>query len=188
MGSDFKTRRVAWGITGSGDNIGVIIDSMLEAGRRFENVDIRVYVSKAGELVLRMYQLWDELVASFSKIQVEKSSNLPFLAGEVQSGRYDFLLIAPTTSNTTAKIALGLGDSLISNAVNMAVKAGVPVYVLPCETGEGSIKTVLPDGKLLKLRIRKIDSGYIRAIEAMEGIYVINNPQEIVEVFKKHYV
>lgn len=188
MESGIKTRRVAWGITGSGDDIRAIIDSMLNAGRKFEYIDIRVYVSKAGEKVLRMYNLWDELWASFSKIHVEKSSNSPFLAGELQSGRYDFFLIAPTTSNTTAKIALGLGDSMISNAVNMAMKAGVPVYVLPCEIGEGSTETVLPDGRVLKLRIRDIDSEYIRSIESMEGVYIINNPQEIINIFKKYYI
>ena len=184
---DSKSGKVAWGITGSGDNIQEIIHSMKEADRRFDDVEIRAYVSKAGEQVLRMYLLWDELRTSFSKVKVEKSANVPFLAGELQSGRYDFLLIAPTTSNTTAKIALGLGDSLISNAVNMAIKAGVSVYVLPCEIGETSTETVLPDGRVLKLRIRKIDSEYIQLIETMESVHVISNPREIVEVFDKHY-
>ena len=184
---NIKSGKVAWGITGSGDNIQEIMYSMKEADRRFEDVEIRAYVSKAGEQVLRMYLLWDELVTSFSKVKVEKSSNVPFLAGELQSGRYDFFLIAPTTSNTTAKIALGLGDSLISNAVNMAVKAGVSVYVLPCEIGGTSTETVLPDGSVLKLRIRKIDSEYIQLVEAMERVHVISNPREIIEVFEKHY-
>jgi len=46
------------------------------------------------------------------------------------------MVVAPTTSNSTTKIALGIGNTLITNAVNMAVKANVPVYVYPCEVGE----------------------------------------------------
>jgi archaeoflavoprotein AfpA len=187
MDLENKVKRVAWGITGSGDEIRAIIDSMIEADKKFDDVEIRVYVSKAGEQVLRMYQLWDDLHASFNKTQVEKSSNLPFLPGELQSGRYDFFLIAPTTSNTTAKISLGLGDSLISNAVSMANKSGVPVYVLPCELGEGTTQTALPNGTILNLRIRERDTKHIQALSDMDGIFIIKSPREILEVFQKYY-
>lgn len=33
-----------------------------------------------------------------------KFANAPFLAGQMQMGKYDFNLIAPATSNTVAKI------------------------------------------------------------------------------------
>jgi archaeoflavoprotein AfpA len=187
MDIEIKNMKVAWGITGSGDDIKQILDTMKHVKERYDQVDIRVYVSKSGEQVLRMYFLWDELTSSFNKVQVEKSPNTPFLAGELQSGKYDFFIIAPTTSNTTAKIALGLGDSMISNAVNMATKAGVPVYILPCEIGEASTETVLPDERVLNLRIRKIDSDHIKSLEAMESVHVLRDAQEIIEVFEENY-
>lgn len=187
MDIETKNMKVAWGITGSGDDIKRILDTVKRVKERYEQVDIRVYVSKSGEQVLRMYLLWDELMSSFSRVQVEKSPNTPFLAGELQFGKYDFFIIAPTTSNTTAKMALGLGDSMISNAVNMATKAGVPVYILPCDIGEASTETVLPDGKVLKLRIRKIDSDHIKSLEALETVHVLRDAQEIIEVFEDNY-
>jgi archaeoflavoprotein AfpA len=182
-----KVRRVAWGITGSGDDIKGIMDAMRTASERYPDVGIRVFLSKSGEQVQRMYLLYDELVGSFPRVQTEKTPNTPFLAGELQSLRYDFFIIAPTTSNTTAKISLGLGDSLISNAVSMATKVSVPVYVLPCEYGEGSTQTTLPDGSTLNLRIRERDAEHIRELDRMKGVFVIKSPQEILEVFDEHY-
>jgi archaeoflavoprotein AfpA len=180
-------RRVAWAITGSGDDVERILDTMIEANGKFFGVEVRVYLSKAADQVFLMYGLMEKLRASFDKVRVEKSPNNPFLAGELQIGKFDFLLIAPATSNTTAKIALGLGDSLISNAVNMAVKVGVPVYVLPCELGEGTTETTLPDGRVLKLIIRDVDSNHIKSLKKMRGIDVLESPLEILNVFEDHY-
>ena len=146
-------RRWAWGVSGSGDDIRGICEVMKSMLSDYPDVDVRLYVSKAAEQVLTWYRLLDEMKNAF-KAQVESSSNTPFLAGELQSGRYDFLLLAPATSNTTAKIALGIGDTMLTNAVSMAAKAKVPVYILPCELGEGETTTTLPSGKELRLRAR----------------------------------
>ena len=178
--------RVAWGITGSGDQIREILDTMKDNQEKF-SVDIRVFVSKAGEQVLQWYKLLDDLKESFKRVYVETTPNTPFLAGELQAGRYDFFIIAPTSSNTTAKISLGLGDSLISNAASMASKAYVPVYVLPCEYGFGTTNTKLPDGRDLNLRIRKEDTEHIERLEQMDDVHVLKSPSEISEVFGSHY-
>lgn len=180
-------KKVVWGITGSGDEINEILDTMIDLRDKFRDVEIRVYVSKAGEQVLRMYSIFDGVQAAFPRVKVEKNSNLPFLIGELQSHKFDFMIVAPATSNTTAKMALGLGDSLISNAVNMATKAKIPVYVLPCEIGEGSTFTVLPDGSELELRIRKIDSKHIETLRSMEDINVLEAPSDLINIFHEHY-
>jgi flavoprotein len=59
---------------------------------------------------------WYKLKTSFPKTYVEKSSNIPFLVGDLQLGKFDFLLIMPSTSNTVVKIATGISDTLLSNA------------------------------------------------------------------------
>ena len=69
--------------------------------------------------------------------------------------------VARSLKARAAKISLGLGDSLISNAASMASKAYVPVFFLPCEFGFGSTNTKLPDGRDLNLRIRKEDTEHI---------------------------
>ena len=178
--------RVAWGISGSGDQIIEILDVMKRNRSKFQ-VEIRVFISKAGEQVLKWYNLFDNLTENFDKVYLEKSPNTPFLAGDLQSGRYDFFIVAPTSSNTTAKISLGLGDTLISNAASMASKAYIPVYVLPCEYGFGSTNTKLPDGRDLKLRIRKEDTEHIKRLENMDDVYVIKTVDEISNIFNKYY-
>ena len=76
---------------------------------------------------------------------------------------------------------------MITNAVNMATKARVPVHVLPCEMGEGETVTVLPNGKELKLIIRDIDSGHIDTLEKSTGVTVLNSPDDIRSTVESYY-
>jgi archaeoflavoprotein AfpA len=179
--------RIAWGITGSGDEIREILKTMTLFKENNQEVEIRVFMSKSAEQVLNWYRIMDDLKTSFNKIGVESSPNTPFLAGELQANKYDFFVVAPTTSNSTAKIALGIGDTLITNAVNMAVKANVPVYVYPCEVGDGEKVTILPNGGELKLTIRKIDAKYIDLLEKDPGITVLHNITELKQALQRFY-
>jgi len=181
-----KKRKIAWGITGSGDKLAETIEVMKQIKTEYEKtVKIEVYLSKAGSLVLKYYKVEDFLKENFEKILVELNSNSPFLAGWLQTRKYEFLLIAPATSNTVAKISIGVADTLLSNAAIMALKAFVPVYIVPSDYREGIVYTKLPDGQDMKLRIRKEDTENVRKLEKMEGVSVLENPQEIREVFEK---
>jgi archaeoflavoprotein AfpA len=181
-------KRVAWGITGSGDRIVETVEVMKEIQKMYDDVmDVRVFVSKAGDQVVKYYKLFNELEKSFDKIWVEINANSPFLAGQLQVRRYEFLLIAPATSNTVAKIALGLADSLLSNAAIMSQKAFVPTYIMPCDYREGIITTKLPDGSEMRLRIRKEDAENVKKLRSMEDVHVIETPREIYGVFEKQF-
>jgi archaeoflavoprotein AfpA len=183
-----KKRKVAWGITGSGDRLPETIDTMKKIREEYQNeVDLRVFLSKAGELVLRWYKLHDPLKQNFEKVLVELNSNSPFLAGDVEVGKFEFLLIAPATSNTVAKIAAGITDTLLCNSAIMALKAFVPVYVMPSDYKEGTLITRLPDGKDLKLRVRKEDAENTRKLSLMENVFLLEKPEDICDVFKKHF-
>jgi archaeoflavoprotein AfpA len=183
-----KKKKVAWGITGGGDKIAEFIEIMKNIKQEYENtVEIQVFVSKAAETVLKFYNLEGTLRQSFSKVTVEVNSNSPFLAAWLQMRKFEFLLIAPATSNTVAKIATGIGDSMLSNAANMSLKAFVPVYVAPTDFTEKIVYTKLPNGKEMKLRIRKEDVEQTRKLEQMEDMFVLSGPQEIPPVFKKWF-
>ena len=119
---------------------------------------------------------------------VEVDANSPFLAGALQHGEFEFLLVAPATSNTVAKISLGIADTLLSNASIMALKAFIPVYVLPSDYKIGVIFTRLPDGKTMKLRIRKEDAENVKKLTIMEGVTVIKTLEDIDKLFKKHFI
>jgi archaeoflavoprotein AfpA len=183
-----KKRKVAWGITGSGDRLPETIDIMKKIRKEYQNeVDLRVFLSKAGEQVLRWYKLHDPLKQNFEKVLVELNSNSPFLAGDLELGKFEFLLIAPATSNTVAKIAAGITDTLLCNSAIMALKASVPVYIMPSDYKEGTLTTRLPDGKDLKLTVRKEDAENTRKLSLMENVFLLEKPEDICDVFKKHF-
>jgi archaeoflavoprotein AfpA len=179
-----KKRKVAWGITGAGDKIAEILEVMKDLKKQSEDVvEIEVFISKAADIVLKFYRLEDELKRNFPKVQVELNSNSPFLAAWLQMRKYEFLLIAPATSNTVAKIANGIGDTLITNSAIMSLKAFVPVYILPTDYRESIVYTKLPNGKEMKLRVRKEEADQVRKLESMEDVHVLENLQKMREAY-----
>jgi archaeoflavoprotein AfpA len=152
-----------------------------------KKAEIKVYLSKAGEQVTKWYKLYDRLEKNFEKICVELGPNSPFLAGDLQTGKFEFLLIAPATSNTVAKMSVGVCDTLLCNSAIMGLKANVPVYVMPSDLQEGTVATQLPGSNTLRLRIRKEDADNVRKLGTMDGITILKNPKEISEIFKKHF-
>jgi archaeoflavoprotein AfpA len=175
-----KKRKVAWGITGAGDKIAEILKVMVDLKKQSESmVEIDVFLSKAADTVLKFYRLEDELRESFPKVSLEMNSNSPFLAAWLQMGKYEFLLIAPATSNTVAKIANGIGDTLLTNAAIMSLKAFRPVYILPTDYRESNVITKLPNGKEMKLRVRKEEADQVRKLEAMDSMHVYANVQKL---------
>jgi len=176
--------RIAWGITGSGDYITECVTFMKELTKKY-NLEVHVYLSREGEVVLKFYKLLKEVKEHFSKVSPEKGPNAPFLSGKIQLGKYDFVLIAPATANTVAKIAYGIADSLITNSAAQAMKADVPVYIFPVDRKEGEIITKLPNGRDLKLRIRKEDVENVEKLRKMRGITVLSRVEEIEDVVTK---
>ncbi len=177
-----KKHRIAWCITGAGDKIKEIIDTMKQFKAESEgSVEIEVFVSKNAETMLKFYQLENDLKQSFAKVSVEANANSPFLAGIVQSGRYDFLLIMPGSSNSVAKIVNGIGDTLVTNSAIMALKAFVPVWVMPVDFKESVIYTKLPNGKDMKLRVRKEEADQVRRLMQTEDVTVFESPEKVHE-------
>jgi archaeoflavoprotein AfpA len=183
-----KKPKVAWGITGAGDKIAEYLDVMMKVKQEFaDKVDIHVFVSKAGELVLKFYNLESKLRANFEKVHVEVNANAPFLAAWMEMGKYKFLLIAPATSNTVAKIANGIGDTMLTNAAIMALKAFMPVYVAPTDYKEGICTTKLPNGKEMRLRVRKEEVEQVNKLRAMDDVHIVEGPEKIADIFKQQF-
>ena len=179
-----KKRKVAWGITGAGDKIQEIVDTMKDLKKQSEDVlEIDVYLSKAADTMLKFYRLDEELKKSFAKVTVESNSNSPFLAGLMQSHKYEFLLIFPASSNTVAKLVNGIGDTLLTNSAIMSLKAFVPVWVMPVDYKESTVSTKLPNGKEMKIRVRKEEAEQVHKLEATEDVRVFENPEKVREGF-----
>ena len=183
-----KRKIVAWGITGAGDKIVETLEVMKRINIEYQDqVEIEVYVSKAGDQVVKYYGISTELENNFENIWVEINANSPFLAGQIQLGKYEFLLIAPTTSNTVSKISMRMGNTLISNAAIMGQKAEVPIYILPSDYEEGITITKLPNGKDLKITIRKEDVEHVQKLSKMHNTFILKNPNDINKLFSEHF-
>jgi archaeoflavoprotein AfpA len=179
------TIRIAWGITGCGDYLKESLEIMEELTKEHD-LDVRVFLSTAGEMVVKWYKLYNDLKTNFPKTYSEKSPNIPFLVGDLQLKKYDFLLITPSTSNTVGKIAAGISDTLLSNAAAMAMKAKVPVYIFPADQKKGDIITDLPGGKKLTLTMRDVDLDAVDKLRNMQGITVLGHPDEIRAIIRKY--
>jgi len=177
--------KIAWGITGCGDKLPEVVEIMKKLKNKY-NLDVDVYLSKNAKIVVKWYKLWQVLEDEFYDLRVEVNANAPFLVGKLQTGKYDLFLVAPATANTTAKIAYGIADTLITNSVAQAMKARVPVYIFPPDNKKGKVETILPGNKKLTLYMRDVDVENVERLRRMEGIEVLDKPEDIEKVILKH--
>lgn len=177
--------KIAWGITGCGDKIEEIAALMIALKRQYD-LKVDIYVSKNAMMVLKWYKLWDKLKDEFYELRPEVNSNAPFLVGKLQTGHYDLFLVAPVTANSAAKIASGIADTLMTNAVSQGAKANVPIYLFPPDNKPGELETILPGGKKLTLYIRDIDVENVDKIRKMKSITVLDNVQDIRKVIEDY--
>ncbi len=176
--------KIIWGITGSGDKIDEVYDAMLNLHQKTD-MRIKVIVSKAGAQVLRWYKLWGRLNESFDKVLVETDANVPFIAGPLQIGKYDLLVVAPLTANSTAKIAHGIADTLITNAVAQTLKGLTPVLLMPVDQHPGEVKTVGPNNEVFVIETRRIDLENVARLREMKGVTLLGSPADIASAVKQ---
>jgi dihydromethanopterin reductase (acceptor) len=141
--------KIAWCITGAGHLLRESFDVIQEIKEKKPNTKVTTFLSKAAEEVVRMYGL-DRSLLNISNgdyleecfYEREQGSSFP-KAGRMLLKKYDVLIVSPATSNTTAKLAYGIADTLVTNAVAQAVKGSVPVYIVPVDI-EGHIESRMP--------------------------------------------
>lgn len=144
-----KAPRLAWAITGSGH----FIEECLEFLLTLDNVDL--YLSQAGEEVLKMYGISIADLQRKLPVYRDKSASAPPV-GLFYKAYYHTFVMAPTTSNTIAKCALGIADSLVTNLYSQAGKCRVPSIVYPCDISP-EMETTAPGNKKVMVYPRPID-------------------------------
>jgi flavoprotein len=170
-----------WGITGTGYLLDECIDLMKELQTE-HNIDLTVILSKEGAAVVKWYKKWLALTEAVKRVKLEKTPNIPFYAGPLQLGKYDFFLACPVSANSVAKIVHGIADTLITNCIAQAIKGGMNVHIFPSDQDLEPISTSRPDGSPLVLKIRDIELENIEKLRKMEGIIVIPNFSDIKEI------
>ncbi|MBI5679295.1 MAG: dihydromethanopterin reductase (acceptor) [Methanobacterium sp.] len=138
--------KIAWGITGAGH---LLLDSVELLEKISKNHNVTVLLSAAGEEVLKMYGLYErvEMITGgyYNELVKENDQKFSFpITGRFSLGKYDLLIVSPTTSNTIGKIANGIADSLLTNAVAQAGKGKVKTVIVPVDLESGDLETVLP--------------------------------------------
>ena len=175
-------KKIVWGVTGAGDFLTEVIGEMQKL-REDRKVEITTCLSKSARMVVNWYKLTERINDVSNRVLVEQNANSPFIAGPLQIGKYHSFLVAPATANTVAKIVHGIADTLITNAVAQAQKGGAPIIILPVDQKLGEQTTLLPSGKKMKLKMRKIDITNFEKLKTMQGITVIHNPKELRRIY-----
>jgi dihydromethanopterin reductase (acceptor) len=176
--------RFAWCVTGSGH----FLDEALALATRLPALDL--FLSAAAEEVLGIYGMpVDELRQRFQtgfktgfKILRDKTASavpVGMLYGDV----YHTVIVAPATSNTVAKCAVGISDSLPTNMFAQAGKLGIPSIVFACDT-EPVVVTKSPHD-WVTLRPRRIELAQVQRLREIEFCQVVCSPAELEQALEK---
>ena len=165
--------RIAWGITGAGHFLRGCIGLITELK------DLDLFLSKAGEEVLGMYQLRDITTKVKGSVIRDNVASAPTIGGFANS-RYGALIVAPATSNSVAKFTRGISDSLITNLFAQAGKNRIPIAVLPTDVAP-EINSSTQRGRPIKVYPRPIDLENTAKLREFPGVKVVKSVEEIRE-------
>ncbi|CAD5372165.1 hypothetical protein RA210_U20148 [Rubrivivax sp. A210] len=97
--------------------------------------------------------------------------------GTLYGGDYHTVVVAPATSNTVAKCAFGISDSLPTNMFAQAGKLGIPGIVFACDT-EPVVVTKSPHD-WVTLRPRRIELANVDRLREIDFCQVVCSCDEL---------
>ena len=162
--------RFAWALTSSGH----MLTESLAIAARLPDVDL--FLSAAAEEVLPIYGIGLESLRERFRIFRDKTaSSVP--VGTLYEEHYHTLVVAPATSNTVAKCALGISDTLPTNMFAQAGKLGIPGLVFACDTQPVVVTRAPHDW--VTLRPRRIDLANVDRLREVDHCRVLCSPDEL---------
>ncbi|RAR47702.1 flavoprotein [Paraburkholderia unamae] len=169
--TDFRAdARFAWCVTGSGH----LLEESLALALALPCVDL--FLSAAAEEVLPLYG-WTlaKLRNHFRVLRDNSASGVP--VGMLYQGMYHTVVIAPATSNTVAKCAFGISDTLPTNMYAQAGKQCIPGIVFACDT-EPTVVTHSPN-EWVELRPRRIELDNVERLSRFEHTTLVRSLDEL---------
>ncbi len=138
--------RIAWAITGAGHLLEESVEILEKISQKHE---VTVFLSGAGQDVLKMYGLYNKITnitgGRYKELATDQEQKYGYpITGRLSLGKYDLLIVSPTTANTVAKIVYGISDTLVTNAVAQAGKGHVKTIIIPVDFKLEDVDTILP--------------------------------------------
>jgi flavoprotein len=170
--ADRTAPRFAWAITGSGHEL---VESLDLAAALLPHVDL--FLSRAAEEVLPLYKIdLAQLKARFRVFRDNSASAVP-VGMLYDENRYHTVVIAPATSNTVAKCAFGISDTLPTNMFAQAGKLGIPGIVFACDTQPVVVTKSPLDW--VELRPRRIELDNVERLKQIDLCRVVCSLAEL---------
>lgn len=151
-----EKQRLAWALTGSGHYLRECLDII----HKLEDVDL--FLSRAAAEILQQYGYTHNVGRVF---QDKTASAVPVEL--FYQGIYHTVVIAPTSSNTVAKMVCGISDNLVTNIFAQAGKCRVPSIVFACDT-EPELESDAPRENVVKVYPRRIDLENMEKLKTFE--------------------
>jgi dihydromethanopterin reductase (acceptor) len=124
---------------------------------------------------IRIDELKPRFAPGFRLVRDKTASAVP--VGMLYDDVYHTVVIAPATSNTVAKCAFGISDSLPTNMFAQAGKLGIPNLVFACDT-EPVVVTKSPH-EWVTLRPRRIELDNVERLREIDFCEVVRSPAEL---------
>lgn len=168
-----EKQRLAWALTGSGHYLKECLDII----ERLPDVDL--FLSKAAAEILQQYGYKHNVGRVF---QDKTASAVPVEL--FYHGVYHTVVIAPTSSNTVAKMVCGISDNLVTNIFAQAGKCRIPTVVFACDTAP-ELESEAPRENVVKVYPRRIDLENMEKLKTFEETTVAADMAELEAAIQK---